>query len=271
MGRDGVDRFVIHGGRDVVSDLGQGADELQVQTGARAEVSVVQTWSATENSYAEGQAALTSSGFAVNLAAVNRGGGWQVTNTGAAALFTGSRFNDTLTGGAQSDTLTGLEGDDSLTGGLSGDTIEITAGVDTLTDLGRGLDIVHVEAGATLNADVVATWNAGPTSYNWGNVNLFTPGISVDLSAVSKGRGWKLTNTGAASSFIGSDLTDTLIGGEGNDTLRGGPGNDSLSGAQGVDLFDVDSGTDAIADLGLGHDILKVAALGRVDATVVGP
>jgi Ca2+-binding RTX toxin-like protein len=271
MGREGVDRFVIHGGRDVVSDLGQGADELQVQTGARAEVSVVQTWSATENSYNEGQAALTSSGFAVNLAAVNRGSGWQVTNTGAAALFTGSRFNDTLAGGAQSDTLTGLEGDDSLTGGLSGDTIAITAGVDTLTDLGRGPDIVHVEAGATLNADVVATWNAGPTSYNWGNVNLFTPGISVDLSAVFKGRGWKLTNTGAASSFIGSDLTDTLIGGEGNDTLRGGPDNDSLSGAQGVDLFDIDSGTDAIADLGLGHDILKVAASGRVDATVVGP
>ncbi|NBS63748.1 MAG: calcium-binding protein [Betaproteobacteria bacterium] len=270
MGRAGIDRFVIHGGRDVVSDLGYGADELQVQTAARADVTVVQNWSATESSYNEGQAALSSSGFAVNLAAVNRGNGWQVSNTGTAVLFTGSPFNDTLSGGSQSDTLTGLEGDDSLTGGLSGDTVEITAGIDTLTDLGRGPDIVHVEAGATLNADVVATWIAGPTSYNEGNVNLFTPGISVDLSAVFKGRGWKLTNTGAASSFIGSDLTDTLIGGEGDDTLRGGPGNDSLSGARGVDLFDIDSGTDAVADLGLGHDILKVAASGRVDATVVG-
>ncbi|MFM7568567.1 MAG: Ig-like domain-containing protein, partial [Betaproteobacteria bacterium] len=67
MGRAGMDRFVIHGGRDEVIDLGFGADELQVQLGARAEALVVQAWSATANSFNEGQAALTSAGYAVDL------------------------------------------------------------------------------------------------------------------------------------------------------------------------------------------------------------
>ncbi|MBM3408693.1 MAG: calcium-binding protein, partial [Betaproteobacteria bacterium] len=176
MGRAGMDRFVIHGGRDEVIDLGFGADELQVQSGARAEALVVQAWSATANSFNEGQAALTSAGYSVDLSSVVRGNGWHLNNTGGATVFTGSRLNDTLTGGAQADTLVGLEGNDLLTGGLGGDTFEVTAGTDTLTDLGRGPDIVHVEADATLNADVVASWIAGPISYNEGNVNLFTPG-----------------------------------------------------------------------------------------------
>ena len=186
--------------------------ELQVQSGARAEAKVVQAWTATSVSYNEGSAALSSAGYAVNLAAVERGQGWQVSNTGGGTLFTGSRFNDTLIGGDQADTLTGLGGDDRLTGGLGGDTFDVTLGTDALTDLGRGPDIVHVEPGASLNADVVASWVAGSTSYNKGSVNLFTPGISVDLRAIVEGLGWKLTNTGAAAAFVGSNLNDTLIG-----------------------------------------------------------
>jgi Ca2+-binding RTX toxin-like protein len=270
-GRAGDDRFVIHGGRDEVTDLGNGADILQVQSNARADVTVAQNWSAAANSYNDGEANLSSSGYSVNLAEVDRGSGWRVSNTGSSVLFTGSKFDDTLSGGTQADTISGLGGNDSLTGGLGADTFEVTAGTDSLTDLGLGADVVRVESGATLNAQVVAAWVAGSSTYNKGNANLSIAGVSVDLRTVTEGLGWKLTNTGMAAALYGSAKNDTLIGGAGNDTLRGSLGDDTLSGNQGVDLFEIDAGVDAVTDLGLGNDILKVSPNVRVDATVVGP
>ena len=179
-----------------------------------------------------------------------------------ANVITGTSANDTLNGAAGNDTLIGGAGNDSLTGGAGIDTFTVDSGSDKITDLGfGGADILTVSANATANAAIGAAWKATSFSINNGTAVLITAGYAVDLSAVTSGRGFTVTDTGAATTLTGSSGNDNLIGGAGNDTLIGGIGNDLLTGGSGVDTFNVTSGTDVISDLGLGGaDILTVAS-----------
>jgi Ca2+-binding RTX toxin-like protein len=197
------------------------------------------------------------------------------------SIITGTTENDSLGGTSGDDQLLGLGGNDSLSGGLGNDILTGGAGTDTfivangtdiITDLGAGgADVLSVSSGAAANATINTAWTASAATINRGTANISTNGLVVNLAAVTTGTiGYKVTNTGIASTLTGSALADTLIGGVGNDSLVGGAGNDTLIGGLGIDTFTVASGTDTITDLGAGGaDILSVGNGATANATIV--
>lgn len=192
---------------------------------------------------------------------------------------------DSVFGGLGNDTLNGSFGDDVLTGGQGNDLFIVSAGTDTIIDLGDGQDNLTVQVGTIANATVVADYSATSASIIAGEANLTTSGFAVNLSASLGPKGYTVTNTGAATTLIGSGFADTLNGGTGNDTLNagggndvvvggagadsidGGLGNDTLTGGLGNDTFTIGLGTDEVTDLG-GADVLVVAFGAVANATV---
>ena len=175
----------------------------------------------------------------------------------------GTAGDDVLNGNLGDDTLNGGLGNDKLSGGMGNDSFIIGSGIDTIADLGAGgADSLIVASGATANATVTAAWIASATTFISGVANISSAGFTVNLGAVTASNsGFKVTNTGVATSFIGSKSVDTLIGGTGNDTIDGGAGDDSLTGGAGADNFIIASGTDTITDLGAGGaDVLVVGS-----------
>ena len=72
------------------------------------------------------------------------------------------------------------------------------------------------------NATVVASWTATSSSslsapyYYSPSANLSSTGFAVDLSSLNRYGGYiTVTNTGAATSFVGSSSGDSLVGGSG--------------------------------------------------------
>ena len=126
----------------------------------------------------------------------------------------------------------------TLIGGKGIDTFNVT-GTDTITDLGNGgADILKVAKGGIANSTINTAWIASADTINNGTANISTAGLTVNLSAVTKGTsGYKITDTGGATKLTGSALGDLIIGGTGNDTLVGGLGIDTLTGGKGNDLF----------------------------------
>ncbi len=261
-GGAGDDSFTITGGTDVITDLGQGVDQLQV-IGGSVTATVTASWTPTGASINQAAANLESSGVIVNLSNIAGGSGWTLSNSGGGTSLTGSQLNDTISGGTQDDRIQGGIGDDRIAGGVGNDTFVIDFGTDTLTDLGSGTDIVQVRAGAALNATLANSWAATSGSVNLGTAVLTTPGLIINLSAADMpaGNGWQIVNTGGASNsgtvMIGSGLGDTLTGSAGNDTLTGGGG---------IDQFEITAGSDTVNDLGTGGADLLLVSNG---ATVV--
>jgi len=168
-----------------------------------------------------------------------------LTGGSGANYLSGYAGNDTLSGLAGADTLLGGLGNDKLIGGDGIDTFTVTAGTDTITDLGTGgADILTVSSGSTVNATICLAWTATSSSLNSGTTNITTSGMAVNLSAITSDNGFTVTDTGGATTLIGSYANDTLVGGTGADTLLGGLGNDSLSGSAGNDVLTGGSGSD---------------------------
>jgi hypothetical protein len=203
------------------------------------------------------------------------------------APILGTAGADTLKGTAGYDTLDGQGGDDKLTGGAGLDTFLVTSGHDTVVDFNLlttgavGSEILQVAAGATADARLKAAWTATADSHNEGTANLSTAGMAVDLSAVTQGQGWNVTNTGKDAIVKGSQFNDLLTGGTGNDQLiggagddllLGGKGNDILTGGTGADTFRLtgDTKTDHIADFLSGTDHIQLDHL-LFKALPVGP
>jgi Ca2+-binding RTX toxin-like protein len=300
-GGNGIDTFIIDSGTDIITDLGaDGADILRVTAGATVNATLAGVWISNASTFNNGTAYLSTAGFNVNLSAVTTGSsGFRVINSAASGVtLIGSALADSLVGGNSadilmgglgadslsgsggSDTLNGGGGNDTLVGGSGIDTFNIDLGTDSVSDLGLGgADLLLVSAGATVNATLAASWTASAASYNNGTVNLSTPGLSVNLSAVTSGNaGFTVTNTLSGIALTGSNFadtlnggtgTDTLLGGNGNDVLRGGGGNDALTGGAGLDTFNVDLGSDSISDLGLGGaDVLVVSSGATANVTL---
>ena len=288
-GGAGADYFSVSAGTDTITDLGTGADILYVASGATTNATVKGAWTVDSQTSNDGTANLSTAGFAVDLSLASGTSGFAVTSTGNKAnIITGSGLDDTLIGGSGADTLVGNAGNDSLSGGLGNDTLtggtgndtfNVSSGTDTITDLSDGADILKVSTSATANATISTAWIATANTANNGTANITSNGLSVDFSAVTSGNnGFKVTNTGSATTLTGSlnndSLTggtgiDTLLGGLGDDTLVGGAGDDILTGGAGIDTFTVDAGTNTITDLGAGgSDILNVSATTTVNATL---
>ena len=246
----GIDTFTIGSGTDTITDLGQGgADILTVASLATANATVTTAWTATVGSTNAGTVNITTAGFAVNLAAATGSAGYSVTTSAATTLtgsigndsLTGGTGNDTLVGGLGNDTLTGGAGNDTLTGGAGVDTFTVGSGTDTITDLGNGQDILKVSASAIANATVTTAWTATSSTTNSGTANISTSGLVVNLTAITTGaNGYKVTNTGVATTLTGSSLADTLISGLGNDTYY-------VDATDDVVTEGVNAGTDTIS------------------------
>ena len=169
----------------------------------------------------------------------------------------------------------------TFTGGAGADIFEVT-GIDIITDLGKGVDVLHVGEGGFVIARIKADWIATSATFNHGRVTIKTPGLIVNLSKVHTGtHGFHVVNTGDAAKFTGSGLGDKLIGGDandiligrsgkdvligglGNDRLIGGFGNDILTGGSGKDYFvfnttpNSKSNIDTITDFVSGTDKLQ--------------
>ena len=149
------------------------------------------------------------------------------------------------TGNTVANVMTGGSGNDTLTGGTGIDTFNVTAGTDSITDFGvGGAEILSVSSGSIANVTVAAGWTATSASSNSGTANLSTKGFAVNLSAITTGSGFIVTNTGAAAQITGSAFADTLTGAAGNDMLNGGLSNDRLIGGKGIDNLTGGSGSD---------------------------
>jgi VCBS repeat-containing protein len=273
-GGAGIDSFYINSATDTITDLGDGVDIVMVITGATANATAAGAWTATASTNNAGTATVTANGFNINLGSATGASGWTLTNSGNATgvTLTGSANADVLTGGSGNDTLVGGAGNDSLTGGTGNDTFTVASGTDTITDLGNGVDILNVSAGATANATAAGAWTATASSSNAGTASITASGFSINVSAVTGASGWTLTNSGNATvvTLTGSANADILTGGTSDDTLVGGAGNDSLTGGAGNDTFTVGSGTDTITDLGNGVDIVNISAGATANATAAG-
>jgi Ca2+-binding RTX toxin-like protein len=203
--------------------------------------------------------------------------------------------NDKITGTTGWDVINGLSGDDTLTGSWGLDTFKVTEGRDVIVDFNMITnastptklgEVLIVSAGAVVDVTLKAAWVATPDSVNLGTANLAASGTAVDLSAITSGEGWKGTNLGASTKFMGSQFNDTLIGGGGRDTLLGGAGDDLLAGGLGLDALTGGAGsdtfrfggtteTDRITDFVSGTDrieldskLFKALTVGSLDSAV---
>ncbi len=280
IGGLGVDTFTITSGTDVVADLGNGGiDVLTVAAGATVSATVTAAWTASLTTVNRGTAMLTTSGLAVNLAAVTvaGGNGFDITNTGVATTLTGSAFSDTLTGGSGNDSLVGGTGNDSLIGSTGNDVLTGGAGADAI-DGGEGSDIYVAVTAADLVEDVFSDTGTSGTdelryastvggtltvSDNLGSIETITIGTGTAATAVTTSTTTIHVNAAALSTDIG------IVGNAAANSLTGGSGNDTLRGNFGADTFTIGSGTDTVADLGNGAtDVLNVAAGSTVNAMV---
>jgi Ca2+-binding RTX toxin-like protein len=265
-GGAGVDTFNVAAGTDTISDLGNGVDILLVAAGATANATAVAAWTATASTSNSGTASVTASGFNINVASATGTSGWTLTNSGnaTAVTLTGSANADTLIGGTGADILVGGNGNDSLTGGAGVDTFNVAAGTDTISDLGNGVDILLVAAGATANATAAAAWTATASTSKSGTASVTASGFNINVNFATVTSGWTLTNSGNATAvtltggvqadtLIGGTGADTLVGNGGADSLTGGGGNDSLAGGIGNDTLIGGAGTDALNGAG-GND-----------------
>ena len=243
---------------DTITDLGNGADILQVALNATANATVVANWTATNASSNLGTAYLTTNNFSVN-ASLATGNGFNITNN-ATSITLGT----TLTGNNSANVLTSGSGIDTLVGGAGNDTFIVRGSNVSISDLGNGADILQVATGKTASATIVADWVATNASYNQGIANLITNNHIVNVSAITAGNGFNITNnattTSVGTALTGNNFSNVLTSGSGADTLYGGAGNDT---------FIVRGSNVSISDLGNGVDVLQVNS-GSVNATVVG-
>lgn len=153
-------------------------------------------------------------------------------------VISGTRFTDTILGGAGNDTFIISKGSEHglsevLQGGAGNDELHFASNIvgDTLL-LGSGVTGIEVFR--------VATFGAYNVDFN---VNLNASRLKYAANLYGNDGNNTLTGTNYADTISGGIGDDILIGGRGNDTLNGGDGFDNMNGGLGNDTFiDVDNG-----------------------------
>ena len=163
-----------------------------------------------------------ASGVTVDLAADLATGGGGTDTLLSIEGAVGSKFNDTLTGDADANTLDGYLGDDQLNGGDGSDTASYQSAT----------------AGVTVNLGVAGAQNTG--------------GAGIDTLVSLE----NLFGSAFADSLTGDDNANVLTGAGGNDALNGGGGADTAdyAGAGGAVTVNLFAGT---AAGGAGSDTLS--------------
>ncbi|MEH2536615.1 MULTISPECIES: beta strand repeat-containing protein [unclassified Bradyrhizobium] len=225
-------------------------------------------------------------GVAVSLAlasAQNTGGAGRDTLNGFENL-TGSEFNDTLTGNADSNIILGLDGNDTLVGLGGADVLDGGEGTDTATYASSSAGVnVSLVSGTGIGGDaegdtLISIENltgsgqsdtlegnggdnvlAGGTGFDTVCYEHAAAGVTVSL-ALTTAQNTVGAGTDTLSSFenlTGSHFDNFLTGSsganvitsfEGDDILDGGAGADTLIGGAGNDIYVVDHTGDAVTE-----------------------
>ena len=151
------------------------------------------------------------------------------------AIFSGPG-NDTVTTGAESDTITASGGNDTVNSGEGNDIVRGGQGDDSITVDG-GNDKVHGGSGN----DVITAGNGNDTITGGPGNDSVTAGNGSDL-------------------LFGGTGNDTVTAGNGNDTMWGGAGDDVITAGNGVDSFGGILGHNTLMG-GTGHDTFIVHKL----------
>jgi len=150
----------------------------------------------------------------------------------------GSKFNDTLTGGAGANRLDGGAGNDRLDGGADAD---VMIG-------GAGNDIYYVDSSSD---QVVETSSGGTADTVYTSVTYVLPSYVEHLYATGSGA-ITLTGNTLSNKLYGNAAGNRLNGGAGNDTLNGGAGADLMVGGTGNDIYYVDNRSDRVTETSSG-------------------
>jgi Ca2+-binding RTX toxin-like protein len=163
---------------------------------------------------------------------------------------------DTVTGGAQADTIRTFVGNDLITGGAGNDTIDGGRGLDiavfsgvladySIETVGGGLQVTDKNLGDRVDDGVDLLRDVNVLRFADQDVNVIVPGLQL----------------------TGTNASDSITGGEGDDTVDGGLGADSMAGAGGNDVYQVDNAGDTVSETA-GEGIDRVVA--AVDYTLGG-
>jgi len=172
----------------------------------------------------------------------------QVTISGS-VVQSGTGHNDSLSGGANDDTLSGLGGNDVLVGFGGNDSLDGGTGNDTLVGM-DGNDILKGNTGADFmnggdGNDTYYVDNVGDTISDSSGTDTVISSISYSLSGPGADAIENLRTTVATGvSLDANALNNAVTGGAGNDLLFGEAGNDTLNGGAGADSMDGGAGSD---------------------------
>jgi Ca2+-binding RTX toxin-like protein len=209
------------------------------------------------------------------------------------AYFTGTAYDDNLTGGIGNDSIhgqsgsdilnggdgndyvTGGNGEDILSGGAGDDSLDSGSGDDTI-DGGDGTDAVYLSfAGEsqgvtyTLENGTVSPALDGTKTLSNIEAGMITgsqyadslTGGAYNDSLDAQGGNDTLNGLAGDDTLYGSNGDDTLNGGDGNDTLGGNEDNDTLNGGDGNDTLSEYSGSNTLNG-GNGDDSLEARTSG---------
>ncbi|MEM8590573.1 MAG: hypothetical protein AAGG65_21160 [Pseudomonadota bacterium] len=227
IGSDNNDRFDPKGGDDTIHG-GLGSDDrLQYQLADR--FGGTQGIDVTFSQTAEGEGVVN----------VDPWGGTDVF-TGI-EMVTGTKFDDTITGGIGSQILRGFRGHDTIDGGDGRDTFEYSRDVSY-----GGINGVVVDL-ENLNAQGYAevTDGFGDTDF-LKNIEDIRGTSTADV----------IRGDAEDNRLIGMAGDDLLAGRDGNDRLEGRLGNDTLEGGAGEDELEGDFGEDSLIG-GTGNDFMR--------------
>lgn len=136
-------------------------------------------------------------------------------------LLIGSRYSETLDGGADVDTMRGGNGDDRYI---------LTAG-DVVTELaGGGVDTVVIMSNYVMHSYVENLQTGGTGAFT-------STGNAMNNIMSGNGAGNRMDGAFGNDQIWGGGGDDSLLGGVGNDRLDGGVGRDTLIGGAGADTL----------------------------------
>jgi Ca2+-binding RTX toxin-like protein len=278
-GGAGGDTFSIAGGNDVITDLGRGADTLNVNLYGRVTATLAGDWTPDDNTGSDGAVSLKTAGYNVDLSAVGGTQGWDISNAGSwtGVKLVGSSQDDTLTGGFRADVLDGGEGSDTYLEtrftGYDSFVDSGTVGVDKIV-LGAGVNGAGVTLGlkdisgievidGTLGAKNWISGGNDNDTWDFSDVT-FLGKICINVGG---GDNWVMGTAGndyIQSRSATSGGNDTLNGGAGDDVLFGGAGLNHLIGGEGNDSLWSHGAHGGILDGGSGNDKLVAGKNGDI-------
>jgi len=155
----------------------------------------------------------------------------------------GGADNDALSGGGGNDTLDGGTGADNMLGGQGDDVLIVdNAGDVVFEGMNAGIDLVQSSISYSI-ANSVGVENLTLT----GSSNIDGTGNDGDNAVTGNGGINALSGAGGADVIWAGAGNDSLLGGDGADILNGYTGNDSILGGDGDDIISGGAGKDTIS------------------------